>query len=596
MQMKKVLSIILAVVMLISVIPFSAFATEWTDYYVMASYIQKGDVLTSGVKRIMDLDGYTLTLQAGGYGEEYPEEAKASDLVTTEFDYMSRPTPMSEDALPMIYVMDDNYGRYYPYDANGITNKWCVVDVDHDNRTITLSGRSTPIANYTITWKNDDGSTIDTTEVQEGQVPSHANPTKDNYVFAGWTPLPAAATADATYTATFAPAGGETVRLSQLTAGAEYAPGTIIAQDGGQMWAFSVYVDNAYRGNFLDSWAAEYGAPAFITADYIRFVSSSDSSYYFETFTPAPAANNSVNLTLGEDITSNYYVDYTKYEGAAKIVYTYNGVNEREAKEEVSQTVDLTDIPAAMLSGDKLMLTVSQAPAQMAEPVEIEILGANDQVIDTLDFSAKAYCDKVLGMTVEQLAALPDVGTTEKATQFQTLCHTLIAYGQAAQGVFADYMNEYQPPEVTCENEEVNAQIEAATPEANYSLDNSGMIKFSSVSFVCTKDARLRFYLDTSAATYTPAAPTAVMGDTACNAALKYTMDGSVKKYFVEVSDIKAAYFGDKITVNYGGSTITFSVLDFAGIVLASSDSDAMQHFAKTLVVYNTNALAFFSN
>ena len=120
------------------------------------------------------------------------------------------------------------------------------------------------------------------------------------------------------------------------------------------------------------------------------------------------------------------------------------------------------------------------------------------------------------------------------------------------------------------------------------------MIKFSGVSFVCTKDARLRFYLNTSEATSTPAAPTASTG----NAALKYTLNGAEKQYFVEVSGINAADFNEQITVNYGGSTINFSVLDFAGIVLrdGSGASAALQHFAKTQAVYNTNALAFFGN
>ena len=65
----------------------------------------------------------------------------------------------------------------------------------------------------------------------------------------------------------------------------------------------------------------------------------------------------------------------------------------------------------------------------------------------------------------------------------------------------------------------------------------------------------------------------------------------------MEVSGINAADFNEQITVNYGGSTINFSVLDFAGIVLrdGSGASAELQHFAKTLVVYNTNALAFFN-
>ena len=61
---------------------------------------------------------------------------------------------------------------------------------------------------YTVTWKNDDGSVIDTTSVEYGTVPTHADATKENtdeytYTFAGWTPEPEAVTGDAEYTAEF---------------------------------------------------------------------------------------------------------------------------------------------------------------------------------------------------------------------------------------------------------------------------------------------------------------------------------------------------------------------------------------------------------
>ena len=61
---------------------------------------------------------------------------------------------------------------------------------------------------YTITWKNDDGSVIDTTTVPYGTVPTHADATKDadaqySYTFAGWDKEIVAVTGDATYTATY---------------------------------------------------------------------------------------------------------------------------------------------------------------------------------------------------------------------------------------------------------------------------------------------------------------------------------------------------------------------------------------------------------
>ncbi|MBR0414960.1 MAG: hypothetical protein IJI67_07815 [Clostridia bacterium] len=310
---------------------------------------------------------------------------------------------------------------------------------------------------------------------------------------------------------------------------------------------------------------------------------------YTAVYTAVQKATNGVSLTVGRDITSNYYVDYLFYDGAATVRYTYNAVNELEQNVPVTKTVDLENIPAEMTATagaeKRLMLTVSQAPAQMAETTKIEILNANGDVIDTLHYSAKTYCDNVIAMSEEEIAAY-----TDKGAELRTLCHTMIAYGQAAQGVF----DNYETVAVTCENEAVNAQIEAATATANHTVNNAGQIKFSGVSFVCTKDARLRFYLNTSEATSTPAAPTASTG----NAALKYTLNGAEKQYFVEVNGINAADFNEQITVNYGGSTINFSVLDFAGIVLrdGSGASAALQHFAKTLVVYNTNALAFFGN
>ncbi len=61
---------------------------------------------------------------------------------------------------------------------------------------------------YTITWQNEDGSLIDQTIVEYGQIPAHADPVKQNtaeytYTFAGWTPAVGAVTGNATYKATF---------------------------------------------------------------------------------------------------------------------------------------------------------------------------------------------------------------------------------------------------------------------------------------------------------------------------------------------------------------------------------------------------------
>ena len=62
--------------------------------------------------------------------------------------------------------------------------------------------------NYTITWKSDANTVIDTTQVAYGTTPTHAaaagyEDAENTYTFAGWTPEVTAVTGEATYTATF---------------------------------------------------------------------------------------------------------------------------------------------------------------------------------------------------------------------------------------------------------------------------------------------------------------------------------------------------------------------------------------------------------
>ena len=64
------------------------------------------------------------------------------------------------------------------------------------------------VNSYVVTWKNDDGSVIDTTVVEYGTVPTHAAPVKENtaeytYEFAGWKPEVVAVTGEAVYVAEF---------------------------------------------------------------------------------------------------------------------------------------------------------------------------------------------------------------------------------------------------------------------------------------------------------------------------------------------------------------------------------------------------------
>ena len=67
---------------------------------------------------------------------------------------------------------------------------------------------NTTVNTYTITWLDDDGSSLGTTTVAYGQTPTHAAPTKaddtyNTYTFLSWTPTVESVTGPATYTAMY---------------------------------------------------------------------------------------------------------------------------------------------------------------------------------------------------------------------------------------------------------------------------------------------------------------------------------------------------------------------------------------------------------
>ena len=101
-------------------------------------------------------------------------------------------TPTKDDDAEYIYTFD----RWSPP----------IVPVTNDasyNATYTREKRS-----YWITWLNDDGSLIDETIVEYGDLPTHEDASKAptaqyTYTFAGWTPAVSNVTGEATYTAQF---------------------------------------------------------------------------------------------------------------------------------------------------------------------------------------------------------------------------------------------------------------------------------------------------------------------------------------------------------------------------------------------------------
>ena len=140
-----------------------------------------------------------------------------------------------------------------------------------DPAPVAASGPATYQATYTgtknsyqITWQDDAGKTIDTTTVEYGKTPTHADASKDataeyTYTFAGWDPAPEAVTGAATYQAKFT----GTKNRYQIT-----------------------WQDDA--GKTIDTTTVEYGKTP-THADATK-AATAEYSYMFSGWDPAPVA------------------------------------------------------------------------------------------------------------------------------------------------------------------------------------------------------------------------------------------------------------------------------------------------------------------
>ena len=162
-----------------------------------------------------------LALLFGGVGMNYVQAAKyvitvrsnptaggkvqvGSYTATTSSTYQYQsPTTVTVKALP-------NTGYKFVNWSNGSTSTASSISVNLANNNGKTYVANFTIKTYTITFKNADGTTLQTLTVNHGAPPSYSGSTPTqastaqySYTFKGWDKTIAAATADAVYTATY---------------------------------------------------------------------------------------------------------------------------------------------------------------------------------------------------------------------------------------------------------------------------------------------------------------------------------------------------------------------------------------------------------
>ncbi len=233
-KVKKPISIVLALMMVVSLfvaVPITASAAEDCETVNLLSYLNYNEeddtfyaTTYTGTHFSLNPSGITGDELDGWFFSDYDSDSSYATI-----------SALNGKAITKLVIYRSWYNGNPVVTANGssvaYTQSGSTFTFENINATslrITATGGYLQVSKidvyygdpvpttYTVTWNNEDGSLIDTTVVEEGTVPTHADPTKEDddqytYTFAGWkngettyaaNELPAV-TGDVTYTATF---------------------------------------------------------------------------------------------------------------------------------------------------------------------------------------------------------------------------------------------------------------------------------------------------------------------------------------------------------------------------------------------------------
>ena len=132
---RKLLSFLLTLAMVVGLMPgmgLTAYAQELSGF-VMIRSVSVGDIIGTNVRHF-GCEGYTITLLANRHGDRNGNVKTTDTVLGNNLDLRNF------DGLYISSGMND----YYPYDEYGKCEAFEVTEIDHNNRTATLAGFSSP--------------------------------------------------------------------------------------------------------------------------------------------------------------------------------------------------------------------------------------------------------------------------------------------------------------------------------------------------------------------------------------------------------------------------------------------------------------------
>ena len=511
------------------------------------------------------------------------------------------------------------------------------------------------IRTYTITWKSDENTEIDTTNVAYGETPTHAAPADYEdadytYEFAGWTPEVTAVTGEATYVAQFTAVPKTPVlpeaTVSDITNSEENTLGLDSAfkfeapegttayddyycdfkisfdrdltSDDIELWgqygnfpwtnlaseasgdAYTIEKDTNYYllrdivqapmtyaqireiGTFLCGIKSHYGAAgATINVQLVLFediIEVNPITLDEKEFVAPTQADNGASITVAETISENFYLDDDFYGETAYVSFTYNH------NSDISETADISTDVQSMSSLDdatdgRKKFSVTQAPAQATEPIEIKVYAnaddaqAGTNAIDTIDYSVYTYCRDII-----------ENYDGEKKDEMKALAKSTLDYAAAAQTYFGYNTDDMATKDAPSGfyNDVANADL------SNVAGVSAAPSCIKKASLVVKSDLEINLLSDTpiDVTDFSIAATTG-------KDRFAVTTYQNGEYYVVHIAGIEPANMGKAITINTDKGDIVMTANSVVKM-FANSNNANLSTLAKALFEYGNAANAYF--
>ncbi|MBO5868242.1 MAG: InlB B-repeat-containing protein, partial [Oscillospiraceae bacterium] len=310
--------------------------------YTVTFDLNDGSTATSGVASSI-FKGWNTA--ANGSGKAYSNQQSVKNLTATNGGNITLYAQWTKRSVTLPTPTKSGKVCTGWYTASG-------TKVGNCGDSYTVTGNTTLYAHwetvgYTVTWKNHNGTTLETDEgVAQGATPTYdgATPTKPDtteksYIFSGWSPAISPVTGDVVYTAQFT----ETPRKYELSFVFDESKGQIIGNDKapvGSVVTADVQPKNGYGVKEII---------AYKTGDRNTTVSIDSTSYRFT----MPAFDVTIEVTWKE----------------SDVIHT-------SAYKDVAPTFTVT-IPATVELGNQITISAENVRVNKGSQVEVSITDAS---------------------------------------------------------------------------------------------------------------------------------------------------------------------------------------------------------------------------